>query len=127
MELTIDLTGKAKGYKESLLELVTSPFAAEGNMRCELGPIHIEGLTKEQLKARCTYVDHKRVCAKFIKFEIDGDLVKIEIVPSGPLGKYFEQQLEQGVEFRAVMRTVYNKNKEVLHMFNIDLQPVTGE
>ncbi|ARV76972.1 hypothetical protein PHABIO_341 [Pseudomonas phage Phabio] len=124
MELIIDLTGKAKGYKEAFTELVTSPFAAEGNLRCELGPIPYTGLTKGQLKARCTYIDHKRVCAKFTKFDIDGDIVKVEVTPSGPLKAHLEQLLTQGIEFEPVARAAFNRDMEIIHMFNIDLNPV---
>lgn len=125
MELTIDLTKKAQGYKDAFLELVTSPHAEQGNMRCEFGSIPYHDLTKKQLANRARVIDHKRVCAKFTNFHIDGDVIKITVVPFGPMKGELETLLATGVEFQPVARARYQK-KEIVHMDNIDLVPIYG-
>lgn len=124
MELTIELGKKATGYKDALIELISSPFAKEIGIRCELGPIPTADLTKKEIFNRVRVVDHKRVCATLTDAIVTDTEVTFKLNPSGPLAKELKTLLHSGVQFNPVCRARYNTEGTLLNMYGIDLNPI---
>lgn len=125
MELVIDFTKKASGYKEAFMEYMESAHQRIVGNRAEFGTIVIEGMSKSRQRAIMHSVDHKRVCAILKLNRIEGDLAYLDVEYNGPMGSELKRQLEAGIEFEPVSRVYLNPDNSIKMFMNIDLVPVS--